>query len=579
MPLLGALLLLLALALGAALVPAGLSLDRRISDEIRQAAVEDLGRAPMVLEDRNAAREEALSMHAEVLAGTESLRQALEAGAHEEAARIARETTAPWGEDPVLILPDGTPIVGPALPEETLRMLREGGRGVTYLFDDMPRAIGVVPLGDERTWLGAAGSAMPFHTATATSLAALARADVTIVSPDRRMVASTLPEDSARALVAAAVTQPGVPETEKVRAIDVRGAAVWVARGPLSGAGEVLFTRSVDQELAALPALRRGALVAGGLALVLALGSGLLVSVLMTRPVAGLVTAADRVARGDFDAPVPSSRVRELDRLGAAFRSMRDSLEVRLVELAEANRELEARQDRLQELQAELIQRDRVASSARMAAELAHEIRNPVANVRNCLEVVRRGLPEGSEGSRFADMAIDELLRMHEMAEHLLDLNRPVSATGGTADLAVVAREVATLAGVGEDRVPVRLEVSEPELHATIGPDALKQILFNLVENAAEAASSQAEVTLRVLADEGRAVVEVLDRGPGIPDEILGQVFDPFFTTKEAVTGVGLGLSVAEGLARRHGGRLEASHREGGGARVRVELPRAAAGR
>jgi len=69
-------------------------------------------------------------------------------------------------------------------------------------------------------------------------------------------------------------------------------------------------------------------------------------------------------------------------------------------------------------------------------------------------------------------------------------------------------------------------------------------------------------------------VLEVVDRGPGIPEDVLPNIFDPFFTTKDAVTGVGLGLSVADGLVRRHGGRLEGANNEDGvGARFRIEMP------
>jgi two-component system C4-dicarboxylate transport sensor histidine kinase DctB len=310
------------------------------------------------------------------------------------------------------------------------------------------------------------------------------------------------------------------------------------------------------------------------LTLVLALGVGSLFAATLSRPVKVLASAARRVAEGDFDAPVSGSRVVELDGLGGSFRTMRERLRARIEELAEANRALEDRQRRLHDLQAELIRQDRLSSSARMAAELAHEIRNPVANVRNCLEVVRRSLPEGSDAQRFADMGIDELLRMHELAEHLLDLNRPAGPGTGMCDPVVVARQVATLAGVGEATVEVTVRGPSEPVGVPMPPDALKQILFNLVENAREAGNGTG-VEVAVEATPQRVTLEVLDHGPGIEEDVLPRLFDPFFTTKDAVTGVGLGLFVAEGLARRYGGRMEASNRvDGSGARFALELPR-----
>ena len=113
-----------------------------------------------------------------------------------------------------------------------------------------------------------------------------------------------------------------------------------------------------------------------------------------------------------------------------------------------------------------------------------------------------------------------------------------------------------------------------------MGPDALKQVLLNLVENAREAMDGaddpRGDIEVRILSEpqeKGHVGIEVLDRGPGLDDAVRSRVFDPFFTTKDEVHGVGLGLFVVEGLVRRHGGRVRASNRDGGGARFRVWLP------
>jgi signal transduction histidine kinase len=575
-PLLGALLLALAVALAVALVPAGLALDRQVDDVLRRTAIEDLGRAPMILADRNAARAEALSMHAASVATTDGLAEAMRAGRNEEAVERATETAAMYGEEPVLVDAEGGWVTGPPVPDDAIERVRAGETAVVFVFDaGMPRSVAVAPLGGGAGWMGAAGTSSPMDEALATTLAALARSDVTLVGADGSLVASTLTPDSAGTLIAALDRGGSVAVSDKVEEVSSELGPVWVAVAPVADAGTVLFSRAVDQELAALPGVRRSALLAGLLTLVLALGMGALVAGSLTRPVRGLADAAVRLADGDFTSPVPEARIEEIDQLGRSFRSMRASLQTRIAQLAAANDALEDRQQRLHSLQAELIRQDRLSSSARMAAELAHEIRNPVANVRNCLEVVRRGLPEGSEGIQFADMAIDELLRMHELAEHLLDLNRPVHAGVGDCDPAEVARNVATLAGMGEQTVAVAVHAPEARTRVPLPPDALKQILFNLVDNAREAAGGDRPVEVRILPEAKTVTVDVLDRGPGIDPDVASRLFDPFFTTKDAVTGVGLGLFVAEGLARRYGGHMTASQRtDPPGALFRVVLPR-----
>jgi signal transduction histidine kinase len=579
-PLLAALLLALAAALAVALVPAGLALDRRIDEVLRRTAVEDLGRAPMILEDRNAARAEALSMHAVSVASVVGLAEALAEGRTDEAVAAASETAAMYGEEAVLVAPDGTQVAGPPVPAAALDAVRRGETPVSFVYDEgMPRSLALAPLGAPGSWRGAAGTSSAMDETMATTLAALARADVTLLGADGTLVASTLDPEAARRIALALETATRLPASDKVDELASPDAesGTWVAVAPVADAGTVVFSRAVADELAVLPGVRRSAVLAGGLTLVLALAVGGIVALAFVRPVGGLATAAGRVAEGDFAAPVPSSPIEELDRLAGAFRSMRESLQTRLAELAAANAALEDRQRRLHELQAELIRQDRLASSARMAAELAHEIRNPVANVRNCLEVVRRGLAEDDEGVAFADMAIDELLRMHELAEQLLDLNRPVDPEAGDCDPHRVATQVATLAGVGTTGAAVTVHPPAVPVRAAIPPDALKQVLFNLIDNAREAAGDAGGIDVDIEADDAQVTLSVSDRGPGLSPDVKARIFDPFFTTKEAVTGVGLGLFVAEGLVRRHGGRMDADNRDDGpGARFRVVLPRPA---
>src|SRR5207253_4860563 len=120
--------------------------------------------------------------------------------------------------------------------------------------------------------------------------------------------------------------------------------------------------------------------------------------------------AAAALADGDFGIPVPQSRVREVSRVAEAFDQMRHALAARIAELRQANEALSDRNARLSALQADLMQRDRLAATGRLVTQLAHEIRNPIANLRNCLELIRRRISDDTEASEFADLAIDELL-------------------------------------------------------------------------------------------------------------------------------------------------------------------------
>jgi C4-dicarboxylate-specific signal transduction histidine kinase len=178
----------------------------------------------------------------------------------------------------------------------------------------------------------------------------------------------------------------------------------------------------------------------------------------------------------------------------------------------------------------------------------------------------------------YAELAIDELLRMHELAEQMLDLNRPRDPKSQRADAPAVAREVARLATAGSGSEGIEVVVDGTTTRAAaVAPDALKQVLLNLVQNAREAVTQSRNGVPRIAidihdADEG-IVIRVSDNGPGVPAELRTRIFDPFFTTKSAVDGVGLGLFVAEGLVRSAGGRLVLDDTQNGGATFVIELP------
>jgi signal transduction histidine kinase len=582
-----ALLLLVATVLLAAVVPAGVLLDRRLGEALRERTRDDLARAPRVLEERMAGIRDARMMHAKELAGIPGLVEALRDARPERARTLVTEAARAFGEEPLLWVPDAGPggeeggvtLAGSLdVPPELTAATREGRMPVRVVpADTALHLVALAPVMDQGTWLGAAGGSTRIGEGDAGTLAGLTRSTVVIFRSDGRVVSTAGDSTAAGAL---ARRLAALPPTDSVRSLGVAGETYLASTVPWDEGVTVAFARSLERELALLPDLRRTAFVSTGVALAVALLVGTLFAQRVARPVESLAGAADRFAGGDVDAPLPRSSLTEVSRVAQAFGSMRRSLALRLEELEAANRELEERQERLSLLQSELVQRERVAATGRILAQLAHEIRNPVASVRNCLEVVRRKGDLRGEALEFADMAVDELLRMHELAERMLDLHRPREPGHETSPVTPVARNVARLVRAGEGNGTggpgVSVVSPDPELAAAIPPDELKQILLNLVLNAREVTPPGGAVEVVVDGTGGSVRIEVLDRGPGIPEEALPRIFDPFFSTKDEVHGVGLGLFTAEGLVRRHGGRIRAENRvDGPGARFVVELPEA----
>lgn len=569
-----ALYLLVLLVLTAGLVPAGIRLERRLGDALVERAESDLGTAPMVLEDRMASMRTVRMMHAKDYSTIPGLANALAADDDAGARLLVSAAAEAVGERPILIGRTGAGIDGPGpIPEDLVEATRRGEMPVAVRpVEAELHVLALAPVRTGDSWVGAVGGSTPFSETEAALLSGLTRSDVVILDRDRRVVASTL-DAGATTDLATALDQldPGGPKVQHLEA----GARTVLAAAADVDDGRVVFVRNLAAELAVLPALRRTALISAAVSLLFALLVGALFASRLARPFTEVADAATAFAAGKPETRISPSSIREVRRLSEAFQAMRRSRAARVEALETMNAELADRQERLATLQAELVQRERLATSARLLTLLAHEIRNPVASVRNCLEVVRRKAHLEGEAKEFADMAVDELLRMHELAERMLDLHRPRDAGAESCDAARVARETALLvrAGIEGDGGTVSV-VGVDEVTVAMGPDALKQVLLNLLLNAVEAAGGDSPVEVVLSKRNGTARIEILDRGPGIGDDVLPNIFDAFFTTKDAVHGVGLGLFTAEALVRSVGGTLVAGNRsDGPGARFAVELP------
>jgi len=567
-----ALLLLIATVLVAAIVPAGLSLERRLGLAIEDQVRQDLEVAPSVLAESRRQASDAMMMHAKEIASAPGLAEALLAGDHARARQLAEGARGGYGEVAILMTASGESLSGPLPPAALLEATRGGAMPVEVVPDSAGlRTIALAPVGADGVVAGIAGVAASFGETEARAVAGLTRTDVLVLGADGAVTAATVPAADTGAIATLARNWPAGNGVSRLAA---GGRSLMVSVAPLGDWATVVFVSDLARDRAILQTLRRiaGLLVLIAAAFALALGA--LFAMRLTRPVRSLARAADRLAAGDFHAPVERSRITEVRRLADAFDAMRHALAARLEELKAANRELEDRQARLSALQSELIQRDRLAAAGHLVAQLAHEIRNPVANVRNCLELIRRRLDDDGEAREFADLAIDELLRMHEMAEQMLDLHRPRDPDSKAAHVRPVLEEVAALVRVGSpETLHVEVAVTGDPV-AAIAPDSLKQVLLNLLRNAREAMHERGSIVVRAGMDNGSVLVVAEDSGPGIPANVMPHVFDPFFTTKGGVHGVGLGLFVAEGVIRSAGGRITAANRVGGtGAVFTITLP------
>ncbi len=210
-------------------------------------------------------------------------------------------------------------------------------------------------------------------------------------------------------------------------------------------------------------------------------------------------------------------------------------------------------------------ERDRqLAALGQMSAVLAHEIRNPLASLKGHAQLLEEVLPDGRDKDKAARV-VREAQRLEALVSNLLELVR----TGRVRRRKVDPREVVRAAAetVDPDAFVLALERAPHEL--SLNPDALERALENVMRNAAQA--SPAPISVAVSEEDGALVIEVRDRGPGIPEAELPRIFDAFHTTR--TQGTGLGLAVARRVIEAHGGTIEAHDHPEGGAVLTLRIP------
>ncbi|MBI2207057.1 MAG: response regulator [Candidatus Rokubacteria bacterium] len=247
------------------------------------------------------------------------------------------------------------------------------------------------------------------------------------------------------------------------------------------------------------------------------------------------------------------------------------------LEKARLYAELQANLQRLQETQAQLIQADKLKALGTLLSGMAHELNNPLSTIQLSVQLLKRG--ETTEPvRRRLDVVEEECERASRIIRDLLVFARRRPPERKRVDLNRVLGGVLKLQGPEFELHRIRVVTELANLPPILGDGhQLQQVFLNLCTNATHAmrsggGDSQA-LTIRSRHADGETVVEILDSGPGIPEEHLGRIFDPFFTTKAAGEGTGLGLSLSIGIVQAHGGRMEARNLPGAGACFTVTLP------
>ena len=284
------------------------------------------------------------------------------------------------------------------------------------------------------------------------------------------------------------------------------------------------------------------------------------------QPLVDVERTAEAIAGGDLSQRVPDHDPRtEVGRLTRALNTMLGQIEDAFARQRRSEQEARASEERMR----------------RFVADASHELRTPLTSIRGFSELYRQGaVTDDREVRRLMRRIEDEALRMGMLVDDLLLLARldqerplafaPVDVVTVVGDVVHDARAVAP-----ERTIDIRVD-GEPPIVA--GDDArLHQVVQNLVTNALRYTPPDTSILVRVRTERDKAVVEVVDHGPGLTGDARTRVFERFYRVDSARSrdagGAGLGLSIVAALVAAHGGEVSVSDTPGGGATFRVNLP------
>lgn len=218
---------------------------------------------------------------------------------------------------------------------------------------------------------------------------------------------------------------------------------------------------------------------------------------------------------------------------------------------------------------------EKLAAVGEMAAGLAHEIKNPLASLTGAIELLEEELCREPDSEKLMRIVLREADRLGNLVAEFLLFARPGKGTPEPVDVAAVITETAAIqekGSGGQSRIRYDLQLMG-DLWVEMDPGRFRQVIWNLLLNAADAIPEEGVVTVVLrLEKEQQVCIRVQDTGNGIPEDLLGHIFDPFYTTKPS--GSGLGLSIAARILDAAEGRIDVKSRVGEGTTFTIRLPR-----
>ncbi len=224
------------------------------------------------------------------------------------------------------------------------------------------------------------------------------------------------------------------------------------------------------------------------------------------------------------------------------------------------------------EMEEMMIRSEKMSIAGQLAAGVAHEIRNPLTSLKGFIQLLQAGVDRKKE---YYKIMIDEIEKMETITSELLFISKPMTDNKQKESIAEMIRDVTELLKPQARLKGITFEWEQStDVLVHCDRSQIKQVLINLTKNAIEAMEDEGTIHIQVHAADRQVVIDVIDQGPGISEEIIHKLGEPFFTTKQ--NGTGLGLMITKQILDRHNAKLDISQNADKGSTFSIVFQKAA---
>ena len=393
-------------------------------------------------------------------------------------------------------------------------------------------------------------------------LKGVVQADINLYTIKGVLMATTIDDDQQRELLPLIDPKPVLNEltahenktilTNRVNKGEPLRLAYYLVT-PSQGTQPVILTMMISTKDIAM-AKRRSALfvgIVGFIGIVAMVFLGNRVAKGITTPLKGLVATMEGVAEGGL---LRKTRIESEDEIGKLAHSFNSMIE------------------RLRDSEEKLIKSEKLSVTGKLAAGIAHELRNPLSSIKMLVQMFRTKLSDKSS-ERSLDVILSEIEKVESVVKELLDLSKPGEIELKKENIQGALKDAIRLSEGQFKHRKIKLkkmfDAQLPDIQ--MDRDRLKQAFLNLLLNASEAMPTGGEISIRSYVKNGSLKVEIQDNGSGIPPGLAEKVFEPFFTTKK--DGIGLGLSNTKRIIEQHGGNIQLKAHKYGGTISEIVIP------